>query len=309
MTKPILHDTHIHLELLLEKLGHGQNFRKYVFGEDNSEGTNLAITGESSAKISELLVNHQFVIQSTVSTSNFYLVWQLFKTIPKVFFLLGSHPEIVKNQFDLDLYLLEQSKLLELIDTKNLCGIGEVGLDYHTTKDNEIIKLQKKLFISQIELAIKFDLPLVIHCRDAFDDLIEILKNYPAIWGKFLIHCFTGNKQNLQAILALNGFIALGGIITYSNTAELIEAVKYCPMSNMMIETDSPFLVPLANRENKVCLPEYIASTVSKIAEIKNLQSQDILDFSKHNAVQLFPLIRENFGNLQPYLKDEKINE
>ena len=80
-------------------------------------------------------------------------------------------------------------------------------------------------------------------------------------------------------------------------------------MSNIMIETDAPFLVPLVNRENKVCLPEYIASTVSKIAEIKNLQSQDILDFSKHNAIQLFPLIEENFGNLQPYLTDKKINE
>lgn len=309
MTRTILHDTHIHLDLLLEKLGYGQNFRKYIFGQEYPEGVDLTFDSEGSAKISELLVNHQFVIQSTVSTSNFYLVWQLFKSNPKVFFLLGSHPEIVKNGFDLDLYLLEQAKLLELVDIKNLCGIGEVGLDYYITKSDQLIKLQKVLFISQIELAVKLDLPLVIHCRDAFDDLIEILKNYPAIWGKFLIHCFTGNKQNLQAILALNGFIALGGIVTYSKTTELIEAVKYCPMSNIMIETDAPFLVPLVNRENKVCLPEYIASTVSKIAEIKNLQSQDILDFSKHNAIQLFPLIEENFGNLQPYLREEKINE
>ena len=107
----------------------------------------------------------------------------------------------------------------------------------------------------------------------------------------------------------MKGFIALGGILTYSKTEALSEAVKYCPLSNITIETDAPYLIPLAFRENKICLPKHILATVEKIAEIKNVTEQDILDFSKHNTFQLFPKIKAFFGDHYPYLSEEKLSE
>ncbi len=309
MARSLLHDTHIHLEMLLEKLKIGENFRDYQYSKKSQNQTSLQLNNEQKIAIDEALINHQFVIQSTVSTDNFDLVWQLFKTSPKIYFLLGSHPELVNKDFNLEIYLNKQNQYLEEINPSKLCGIGEVGLDYYYTKKPDLIELQKKLFRSQIELAIKLNLPLVIHCRDAFEDLLEILNQYPKIWGNFLIHCFTGSKKNIQDILKLKGSIALGGIITYSKTEALSKAVEYCPLSNIMIETDAPYLTPLSYRGNKICLPKYILATVEKIAQIKDITEQDILDFSKHNTFRLFPMIQYHFGDSQAYLSEDKINE
>ena len=309
MTKTLLHDTHIHLEMLLEKSGVGGNYRDHVWKPNSQIKDLIQLDKDQKKFIEEALIDHQFVIQSTVSTDNFDLVWRMFNTNSKVFFLLGSHPEIVEEGFDLETYIAEQSKYLKSQNPKKLCGIGEVGLDYFYTKESTLLELQKKLFKSQIELAIELELPLVIHCRDAFDDLIEILNQYPKIWGHFLIHCFTGNQSNVEAILKMHGYIALGGIITYSKTEELSDAVKYCPLSNIMLETDAPYLTPLAYRGNKVCQPKYIVATADKIAEIKNVQTQDILDFSKHNSFELFSEIKTHFGDGELYLSEEKMNE
>lgn len=307
MTKYLLHDTHIHLEMLLEKLEIGKDFRSHCYNYNSEDKQNSKLDNQLEKVITEALINHQFVIQSTVSTDNFDLVSQLFRENSKVFFLLGSHPEIVTESFNLDLYLSKQKQYLSQINRIKLCGIGEVGLDYFYTKKPSLVEVQKKLFRSQIELAIELNLPLIIHCRNAFDDMLKILNQYPQIWGKFLIHCFTGDKNNIQSILKIKGFIALGGILTYSNTEALSEAVKYCPLSNITIETDAPYLIPLAFRENKICLPKHILATVEKIAEIKNVTEQDILDFSKHNTFQLFPVIQSHFGGSEDYLSEKNL--
>ena len=145
MTRSLLHDTHTHLEMLLEKLKIGENFRDYEYSKKSQNQISLQLNQEQKSAIDEALINHQFVIQSTLSTDNFDLVWQLFKANPKIFFLLGSHPEIVNEGFNLEIYISKQNQYLAEISPSKLCGIGEAGLDYHYTKKTDLIELQKKL--------------------------------------------------------------------------------------------------------------------------------------------------------------------
>jgi Tat protein secretion system quality control protein TatD with DNase activity len=196
----MLHDTHVHLEMLLTKLELLEGNREYTSNSEQKE-----LSQEAKNKLTELLEEHDFVLQSTVSTSNFEYVTSLFQDSDKIKYFLGSHPEIVNSDFDLGKYLKEQKQLLEnqpeikegKYKNQTVVGIGEVGLDYHYTQDPKLIQTQKQLFESQIQLAIEYNLPLMIHCRDAFDDLFKILAKYPEIHGRFLIHCFTGGIDEM----------------------------------------------------------------------------------------------------------------
>ena len=340
----MLHDTHVHLEMLLSKLDLLGDMREY--DEDSAEAI---LTDEAKSKLTELISNHEFLLHSTVSTKNFAYVTNLFKDFSKIKYFFGSHPEIVNSDFDLDKYLEEQPNFIEnnhifesikqnktnrmssqrevaakltegvspiinvasLInsktviqsiakdpltienktqptqtqkETQTIVGIGEVGLDYHYTQDPELIAIQKKLFQSQIELAIKYNLPLMIHCRDAFDDLFEILEKYPAIHGKFLIHCFTGGIDEMYRAIKIGGKIAFGGVITFKSAREVQEAVEYCPLESFVLETDLPFLSP---KRGEICIPEHIDLVAEKVAEIKKIPKQEVWEWSRRNCKEL----------------------
>jgi TatD DNase family protein len=277
----MFHDTHVHLEMLLgklelisipdeRKLSPNSTDQKFFLGKNVQE------------KLEELIINHEFLLHSTVSTFNYQHVSQLFAGIPKIKFFLGSHPELVTDMFDLESYLGDQSHFLK---SKNpeIIGIGEVGLDYYYTKDIELVRTQKLLFESQIELAVEMDLPLMIHCRDAFEDLVEILKSYPAIHNRFLIHCFTGNVKDLNNILELGGKVAFGGVATFRSAAELQDAVRECPVGSFVLETDLPFLAPMPHR-GSVCIPEMISHIADNIADLKGLSSEQVWQHSKDNT-------------------------
>jgi TatD DNase family protein len=275
-----LHDTHVHLESLVERL-------------------NLQ-PDQVESEIQKLLENHRFVIHSTVSTDNYIKSFNLFSNQKKVYYILGSHPDLVmqKGGFDLKTYLDNQTKFLSDIDSlqvKSITGIGEIGLDYYYTKDTKLQELQKELFKTQIELALQMELPIVIHCREAFDDLFKILDLYPEIYGRFLIHCFTGTGNDLHKILDRKGNIALGGISTYDTADHLKEVIKNCPLEYLMLETDLPYLSP-AHKRGKICLPEYIKITADFIGKIKDVPTEQIFASSFHSCLQIFPKIKQHFA-------------
>ncbi len=326
----MLHDTHAHLEMLLAKLNLLDG--KWEYGE-NSSLTKLSI--ETKKKLEELISGHEFLLHSTVSTNNFEYVTQLFQDFDKIKYFLGSHPEIVNEDFDLNKYLAKQKAFLrlnpEILEgyflpstvilnsfqdplTKNdsqsntvilnlfqdppaineskepktklkIVGIGEVGLDYHYTQDPKLIQTQKELFQSQIELAIEYNLPLMIHCRDAFDDLFEILNKYPRIHNRFLIHCFTGGTDEMYKAVKIRGKVAFGGVITFRSAKNVQEAVEYCPLENFVIETDLPFLSP---KRGEVCLPEHIDLVAQKVAELKKIPKHEVWEWSRKNCSELF---------------------
>lgn len=288
MPNPI-HDTHVHLDLLLEFLGILTDVRAGSFEKELA--TNPGLQNQIQVVIDKHLLEHSFVIQSTVSTPNFEFIQQILpqKNNPKLKLLLGSHPEIVKENFDLKNYLAYQQKLVHKFQQNYpFIGIGETGLDYHYTTDSNLIAIQKKLFESQIQLAIETNTTLVIHCRDAFSDLIQILKLNKEIHGKFLIHCFTGDTEILKQILDLGGKAAYGGIITFGSSAnDLRDSLKYCPNDSFVLETDLPYLTPTPHR-GQTNLPEFINLIATKAAEIRQQSLEQIWSNSYKNTLELF---------------------
>lgn len=276
-----MHDTHGHLDMLLESDKVINDFE----GERKFNKDNIA------KHVNKYLKDHTFFIQAGVDSHNLLQCQKAFFNIPKVYFLAGSHPEIVDENFNLAKYLKYQedniSQYLDNPKKHRIVGIGEIGLDYYWAKDEVVQKKQKDLFESQIQLAIRHDLPIQLHIRDAFDDAFEILKKYPKIHGKFMVHCFTGNNKDLQQILDMKGLVAYGGVSTFKNSLELQETIKNCPIESFVFETDLPYLAPQAVR-GKICIPEHINHTASHHAEKRCLTLPQIWEISEKNAKKFF---------------------
>lgn len=285
------YDSHSHIDLFLQKMGlldHGREFDL-----ENISQNDIVSLKYDKNKLEPYISNHELIIQPTISTNNFYLNYKLFSADPRFVFLLGSHPDMVNDDFDSDGYLEKQSigidfiKVNNLIQKKQVVGIGEVGLDYYHIKTEIGQAKQRDFFRSQIELAISLETPLVIHCRDAFVDLFAILAEYPAIHGRFLIHCFTGGVGELKEVLKLGGKIALGGVTTYSSAKGLQEAVKMCPIESFVFETDLPFLSPMPKR-GEVCQPEFIDFTAQFVADLREISKDEVWIETRRNLKNLF---------------------
>ncbi|MDO8659730.1 MAG: TatD family hydrolase [Candidatus Parcubacteria bacterium] len=177
-------------------------------------------------------------------------------------------------------------------------GIGEIGLDYFSYKSNDIVdpKLQRDVFIKQIELAHKLKLPLQIHNRQAGKDILDILISHKSLLlnSPGMFHCFAGSLDLLKKILDLGFYVGFDGNITYSGLApgedtDLKDLVKYTPIDRIVVETDSPFLTPEPYRgsRNK---PEYVIITAKFIAKVKSTTFEEIEAKTTKNVIELFAL-------------------
>lgn len=169
---------------------------------------------------------------------------------------------------------------------RKLVAIGEIGLDYYWNKENK--DLQKQAFIKQIELANEFKLPIVIHSRDAFVDTLEILKTHQ-VHKMGVFHCCQLNQELIKQALELGYYISFAGPITFKNTKNAEDCVKIVPISKLLIETDSPYLTPEPNRgkRNDCRNVKYIAQ---KIADIKQLQLDEVAKITYENAMRIFEI-------------------
>jgi TatD DNase family protein len=165
---------------------------------------------------------------------------------------------------------------------KTIFAIGETGLDYHyykKTKDLQVEYLDKYL-----QLAEETDLPVIIHCREAFEDLFAVAKNYK---GPAVLHCFTGTMKEAMQVLEKGWMISFSGIITYPNSKSLQEIAKAMPLDQIMIETDSPFLAP-QSRRGKTNEPSYLIETAQMMAKLKNEELSTIAKHTYDNALSFF---------------------
>jgi TatD DNase family protein len=286
-----MYDTHAHLDLLLQKLGGLPGGRDLnVEHITNSEIQQLQA---DTSHIKPLIADHELIIQPGISTQNFYLNYTLFQSFHNVVFMLGSHPDMVDDEFDIDTYLELQQKAVSFIETNNLIekkqlvGIGEVGLDYFHIKTQIAQQKQRDFFQTQIDLAVSLELPLVIHCRDAFDDLFDILDKNTAIHNRFLIHCFTGGVAELAHVRKLGGLVAFGGVSTYNSAKNVQEAVVTVDNQGFVFETDLPFLSPIPKR-GQFCLPNYIGHIAEHAAKLRNEEVNDIWNYTRKNVTTLF---------------------
>ena len=206
--------------------------------------------------------------------------------------LLGCHPELVSGSNDWITHLER------IAQNSKVVAIGEIGMDYFSYKSNAIVdpKLQKEVFIKQIELAYKLKLPLQIHNRHAGKDIIEILANHKSylLNPPGMFHCFAGSMDILKSALQMGFYVGFDGNITYSGLAQgedtdLKDLVRYTPLDRILTETDSPFLTPEPHRSSRN-VPSYVIITGKFIAQIKGVSFETIEAKTTQNAIKLFTL-------------------
>lgn len=175
----------------------------------------------------------------------------------------------------------EVEKIEQLLPNKKIVAIGEIGLDYYHQPVDKMH--QQKLFISQMELAKKYDLPVIIHSRNAEQDTYEILKKYPEVKG--IIHCFTGSIEIARKYVSLNYKLGIGGVVTFKNS-KLSEVVKKIEVDHLVVETDAPFLSPEPLR-GKTNYPVNVKYIYEKIAQIKNQDLNQLVSKIEDNIREI----------------------
>jgi TatD DNase family protein len=189
-------------------------------------------------------------------------------------------------------------ELEKLAKMPKVVGIGEIGMDYFSYKSNDIVdpKLQKEVFIKQVELAYELKLPLQIHNRQAGADILDILENNKSLLLDIpgMFHCFAGNMKILKRALNLGFYIGFDGNITYKGLApgedtDLKDLAKYTPMDRIVVETDSPYLAPEPKRGSRN-MPEYVIITARFIANLKGIAFEDFEAKTTQNATKIFSI-------------------
>ena len=194
---------------------------------------------------------------------------------------IGTHP----HNADLEMNISKET-IIKLCLNNKVIGIGETGLDYFYENSNK--KNQINSFLKHIEVARITNLPLIIHARDADDDIIQILtEEYNKSPFTGVIHCFTASYELAKAALSIGFYISFSGIITFKNADELRVSCKKIPIDRILVETDAPFLAPVPFRGNRN-EPSYITETIKKVAEIKNLSVEEVINITTKNFFELF---------------------
>lgn len=202
-----------------------------------------------------------------------------------IYSICGISPnDVPENEKEIKIYL-EQIKNIIKNNISNIVAIGEIGLDYYWNKENKDI--QKEMFIKQIELANNFNLPIVIHTREAVEDTLDILKNISKSNNKGIFHCCLLNRELVKEALKLDYYISFAGPITFKNSKNAQEIVNMVPLEKILIETDSPYLAPEPKRgtRNDSRNVKFIAE---KIAEFKNISVEEVADKTYKNAKEIF---------------------
>ncbi len=192
---------------------------------------------------------------------------------------VGFHPENVEEADPKGLEEIEK-----LAREKKVVAIGEIGLDYHYTKDNK--EEQKKLFVEQIEMANRLSKPIVVHTRDSIGDTIEILIQHK-VKKQSLMHCFSGSFESAEILMKLGFSFSFGGLVTFKNAKNVVELVRQIPLDRILLETDCPYMTPepFRGQRNE---PKNVVYTADVIAKIKGVSMEEIASITTQNAKRLF---------------------
>lgn len=178
------------------------------------------------------------------------------------------------------------NNLRKLMDKSNkIVAIGEIGLDYYREKEESVRTLQKKIFIEQIELANELNLPISIHCRDAYKDTLDILKEHTCI-KKGIMHCFSGSLESAKEFIKLGYLIAFGGVLTFKNSIKTKEVLQNIDLKDAVFETDAPYLAPTPFR-GKINIPSYIVETVKYASSLLNCPKETLEDITYKNSLRI----------------------
>jgi TatD DNase family protein len=215
-----------------------------------------------------------------VDSESIPLVFSLSEQYPAHCFpMLGLHPCDVKENFKEELALIEQE-----ITNRKIYAIGEIGIDLHW--DKTTLSIQKDAFRIQIAWAKKLNLPIVIHCREAFDEIFEILSELKDEKLRGIFHCFTGTLEQANKVINLGFYLGIGGVLTYKNSG-LDQVVEQIPLEHLVLETDSPYLTPVPFR-GKPNESSYLIYVAQKLADIKQISIESLAEITTHNSKLVF---------------------
>lgn len=254
----IITDTHTHLY-------------SEAFADDRNEMIQRAI----DAGVSRFFIP---AIDSTYTEA----MLQLEKDFPlHVFLMMGLHPTSVKENYQEELALVEA-----LLAKRDFYAIGEIGIDLYW--DTSTLEIQKKAFKHQIQLAKKYKLPIVIHCRDAFDDVFEVLEEEKSddLFGIF--HCFTGTLEQAKRAISFNMKLGIGGVVTFKN-GKIDQFLDLIDLKHIVLETDSPYLAPKPYR-GKRNESSYIIKVLEKLSELYALPQEKIAEITTQNSKDIFKI-------------------
>lgn len=223
------------------------------------------------------------ILLPNVDSSTIDAMLQLCESYPQNCFpMMGLHPTSVKENVEEELQIVER-----LIRKHHFVAIGEIGIDLYWEKS--FFEEQKEAFRVQVEWAKKYHLPIVIHSRDSFDELFQLMDALISPELKGVFHCFTGTEKQAQKIIKDYGFkLGIGGVLTFKNS-DLAEQIKNIDVQHFLLETDAPYLTPTPFR-GKRNQPAYIPLIAKKLAEVKQLPLEEIAKITTQTAKKLFNL-------------------
>jgi TatD DNase family protein len=210
-----------------------------------------------------------------------FLAVKLAETYPGVYAAIGFHPENIFDVSEEDF-----NETMALVSHPKVVAIGEIGLDYHWSKEPERREKQKEYFIRQIEFANKHNKPISIHNRNAFEDCLNILKEHKPLHGG-VMHCYSGSVELLKDVLDLGLYIGFDGPLTFTNAKTPKEVCEVCPLNKIVVETDCPYLAPHPLR-GTVNEPKNIRWIVDEVARCKDMSKKHVIDVLYKNSCELF---------------------
>ncbi len=263
-------DTHCHLDYIVRRHEQGET--------DAPPPTVEEVLARATAAGVKWLVN------PGVTPARFPEILALAERCENVYAALSVHPTDVAD-IEHDPAWLES--FIRYLDHPKVVAIGETGLDYYHNTDPEHLALQKHCFRAFLTLGRDRDLPIIIHDREAHEDVLSTVREFPGVRG--IMHCFSGDTAFAEAMMAQNFHISFAGNLTFKNAANLHEAARKVPLERILVETDSPFLSPVPFR-GKPNEPARVKHVVEKIAELKGIPYEDVAAVTTANAHQVFGL-------------------
>ena len=201
---------------------------------------------------------------------------------PHIFATVGTHPHEANDFVDGDLDIYK-----DLAKNKKVVAIGEIGLDYYY--DFSPREKQKEILRKQIVLASNLSLPCVFHVREATKDFLDILSELKDSLRPSVVHSYNGSIDTAKILLKYGFYLSFNGISTFNNAKNVLDVISFVPLDRFLIETDSPYLAPVPHR-GEVNRPNYVYLVAQKIAEVKGLTVQEVIDIANANAIRLFGL-------------------
>ncbi|WP_026896914.1 TatD family hydrolase [Daejeonella oryzae] len=222
-----------------------------------------------------------------VNVSTISLVNNLAALYPQNCFpMLGLHPCEVKAEAteEVAAYIEELQAIRKAMDLQKLYAVGEIGIDLYW--DKTTLKIQQEAFLIQIKWAKELNMPIVIHCREAFDEIFEILEQEKDEKLRGIFHCFTGNLQQAKRVIGLGFYLGIGGVLTYKNSG-LDKVISEIDLKDLVLETDSPYLspVPFRGKPNESSYLIYIAQ---KLADLKHVSLDEVARITSDNSFKVF---------------------